>query len=367
MLSRRRSRKTSSASLNTLRSLHSDRGHGHDVSAAPDSTPVGSRVRVRTSSRASFHGQSIAATPIAKRQPHTISSGTSPTSRRTRPRTHSQSSVLESFLSLGASHSAQSTSTAGSSLLFDAPSSQRQLENIIWSRLVETFLTISVPADEISAHPPQPPTPPTFSPQKGTAANGTQPKLRQGRSHESRRVAVPSSASSIRQRPQATSHSSPVKIRSGAVSPSPSTNGSHSGPISSPASLRKITFPHSPPPTPPPSAGSDENPPPIYMSPFHPPSTNPKFVLDNNGQEFAPWADLSMNKVIVQLWGRVGKEWGLVDKKGKGKEKEPSSNNIEDGDWKVLNTWEVNLNDLMPFSEDVSLFIANFERFIQFF
>lgn len=65
------------------------------------------------------------------------------------------------------------------------------------------------------------------------------------------------------------------------------------------------------------------------------------------------WTDLSLQKMKVELWGRVGTGWGIsATVKGKGKEREPMQCTDE---WKVLETWEIELEGLVPLPEHVSL------------
>ena len=65
------------------------------------------------------------------------------------------------------------------------------------------------------------------------------------------------------------------------------------------------------------------------------------------------WTDLSSQKMRVELWGRVGTGWGVsATVKGKGREREPTSTNVE---WKPLETWEIDLARLVPLPEQVSL------------
>lgn len=65
------------------------------------------------------------------------------------------------------------------------------------------------------------------------------------------------------------------------------------------------------------------------------------------------WTDLSLQKMKVELWGRVGTGWGVsATVKGKGKEREATSTTDE---WRSLETWELDLTGLVPLPEHVSL------------
>jgi hypothetical protein len=65
------------------------------------------------------------------------------------------------------------------------------------------------------------------------------------------------------------------------------------------------------------------------------------------------WTDLSLQRMKVELWGRVGTGWGVsATVKGKGKEREYIQRTDE---WKPLETWEIELEGLVPLPEHVSL------------
>jgi hypothetical protein len=78
--------------------------------------------------------------------------------------------------------------------------------------------------------------------------------------------------------------------------------------------------------------------------------------------EFARWTDLSGQRLKIEVWGKVGLDWhGIVDAdgiakgKGKGKEKEQLEDESGRPEWKVLEEWNINLADLVPLPEHVSL------------
>ncbi|GBE78528.1 hypothetical protein SCP_0114170 [Sparassis crispa] len=130
---------------------------------------------------------------------------------------------------------------------------------------------------------------------------------------------------------------------------------------------------------------------PDYLSPIHRPSTNPYFQLDaRSGFEFASSADVSGTRMHIEVWGRVGSGpgWSSAqtgtndecsgrerrgknkervaesspvkahrgstplkpsDVKGKGREKEREG---ELSEWKVLEGWDFELDNLVPLPED---------------
>jgi hypothetical protein len=93
---------------------------------------------------------------------------------------------------------------------------------------------------------------------------------------------------------------------------------------------------------------------PNFISPIHRPSINPAFALDDlSTPGIVGWTDLSMQKMKVELWGRVGTGWGVSGTvKGKGKERELTSSADE---WKPLEAWEIDLRGLVPLPDHVSL------------
>ena len=74
-------------------------------------------------------------------------------------------------------------------------------------------------------------------------------------------------------------------------------------------------------------------------------------------RDFADWADLRGDRMIVKIWGRVPSRSGWYppmatsDTKGKGKELSGLSD--DEPSWQVLRTWDVNLNEMVPLPEDV--------------
>ena len=60
-----------------------------------------------------------------------------------------------------------------------------------------------------------------------------------------------------------------------------------------------------------------------------------------------------MQKLKIELWGRVGTGWGVsATVKGKGKEREST---LSANEWKPLEVWEVDLAELVPLPEHVIL------------
>ena len=108
-------------------------------------------------------------------------------------------------------------------------------------------------------------------------------------------------------------------------------------------------------PTPDRAANKSQRSIPDYLSPIHRPSVNPSFNIDaRTGSDFAPGTNLSGHKMIVEIWARQPD--GSLDRSMKGKGKEKANwheDSTADSEWKVLETWDVDLNDLLPINESV--------------
>lgn len=223
--------------------------------------------------------------------------------------------------------------------------SQTGLETVVDSRLVETFITVSVPevpTDDLhsspakrSFHPPptspikqSPSIPPQSAHRKAPSINssgltsrtsivpnGATPTKRQAKRHVPPRLSSPKTSTSYKS-------TTPLSYSF------PSTRTSED-------LVRYPTVPN-------------------FISPIHRPSINPVFALDDLSiPGIMDWTDLSLQKMKVELWGRVGTGWGVsATTKGKGKEREPMQSTDE---WRVLETWEIDLEGLVPLPEHVSL------------
>lgn len=71
---------------------------------------------------------------------------------------------------------------------------------------------------------------------------------------------------------------------------------------------------------------------------------------------------MSSDKLKIEVWGKVGDGWPVDGKvstlNGKGKERErdiAEDGGENDSGWKVLDQWDVDLADLIPLPEDVSI------------
>jgi hypothetical protein len=360
------------------------------------------RGRLRRGSRVSYSGggSSGPSTGAGSSGRSFPSAGTTPTVRPNRPRTSSTTSSNSSHFRVQ-SPSVTAPSLTGpiffSAMLPD--NSQKGLEKVIKSRLVETFISITVPSSSPSSpsrdNQPESPSPSPRS-RPSTPPNNVPPQREKFPSMQ-RKVSTtnhtirkgtkvtpssPSNASkasamdSPSARREITSPRPRAPIKSSTLTRTPSSFSRLNGKtqVSSPSgSSQKSSSPLSPSPRPhtPASATTTRTQPPgpkipDYLSRIHRPSTNPSFPIDPlSRHEFAEWTNVSGEKLKVEVWGKVGLDWHGVEgmdriakSKGKGKEREKGEEWPEDESdrpvWKVLEEWNINLADLVPLPEDVS-------------
>ncbi|KAF9787006.1 hypothetical protein BJ322DRAFT_1053163 [Thelephora terrestris] len=325
-IGRRLGRRVSTTSTHTSKSIKSEADDGPPLSPSdggkkrssskasskvePQSPLVGGGVR-RLSQR-SRHSSSIGSSSNIRRREAT---GTSATT------TIAASSVSRVFSDL----------------------SQAGLETVVNSRLVETFITVSVPevaTGDVHSSPAKrsfhlpptspikhsPPIPPQPTHRRGPSVNG---------SGSTSRGSTVSKAPTPTKRPPTGRHVAP-KLSSPKTSHRSTVSLSHPFPSAS-RSEGTIKYPSVP----------------NFISSIHRPSINPAFGLDDlSTPGIEDWTDLSMQKMRIQLWGRVGTGWGVsANVKGKGKEREVTSSTDE---WKPLETWEIDLTGLVPLPEHIA-------------
>ncbi|KAF8525195.1 hypothetical protein BU17DRAFT_84116 [Hysterangium stoloniferum] len=265
--------------------------------------------------------------------------------------------------------------------------SQMALEKIVTSRLVETFVTLTLLRSSAAPDPPLPAHP--FSPPSSPPPSS--PALRKTKDTPIKRAI---SASTINHRrgtstsSSSSSNSLPHVTRSQLVArpASPATPRHRAaGNIRATGSTsRAANFP-SPPPTPPPGSPRLKPPPspnipqdfrpsdvdllsnippletPFYISSIHLPSTNPKFFQIDAETEFAPWADTSGSRLKASVWGRKSEEPTQTmssfgkDMKGKGKASTAqiiTSSTDGDSTWRIIDDWCIDLEDMELFSPE---------------
>ncbi|KAF7310459.1 hypothetical protein HMN09_00588100 [Mycena chlorophos] len=314
-LSRKRSRRISTNSNATYKSVRSDESDDHGSLGES---------RGRRQSRLGSIGPNSASSVR-------FQVGSTPSVRGHRPRTSSMTSSLNL-----PSTFAPNVAPFAANL---PDHSQTGLEKVIKSRLFETFLTASVEPTE----PAAPPTPVIPSSPSLPSAPPRSPKLN---GSIARKGAKPSPLSPTTEK-MARRDSMTSPSRHAPKSPSISSlrpNGKVAAPPQSP---RKSATPT---PTIPPTQPRSSSPTlPDYLSPVHRPSTNPSFSVEARSWRQTP--DAASQKLKLELWGRIGEE--ALPVLGKGKEKEKPPTDEAESDWRVLEEWSVDLEQLVPLSEDV--------------
>ncbi|KAL4068411.1 hypothetical protein V8B97DRAFT_1975567 [Scleroderma yunnanense] len=230
---------------------------------------------------------------------------------------------------------------------------QRTLEKVVQSRLVETFITITVPEPPL---PPSPAPPNTSAHARSRTQSGSTP-LSVSPGH----IPTPSKVSRI-SRSASIGGTKGLSNRIGAPAalPSPTTRKTPpTSKASSSSSSRKLVRTHKQSSSVPlqrsksqqsPFLSTDTGPQhvPNYISSVHRPSTNPIFPIDPSSNEFAPHTNLSADKVKIELWARNGERGPPMDVKGKQKEVPETANLSPASEWKRLNEWSVTMSDLVP-------------------
>lgn len=325
---RKRLRRISSASVATFVTKNSE-----DTGLATSDPPSSPTINARA--------------PFGRRQSQSSSVAQQSTQR------HNWSLSNDMSLSLNSSgYSVPSTSTS--------QLTQRSLEQVVSSRLFETFVTISV-----VEHPQPEPTPPKTRPSRPRTISGSASRLR-GFSEAS--GSLPSSSPQLDVK---ASRNSPVptlggslRFRSGQLR---SENHRRSAstlelrsvpPQSTSASSKRITNGAIP------SV-------PFFISSIHSPSTNPSWKDLDSAVDFAsPGEELNGPTVQVTLWGRRLRQHiktstdstrytdsSVSTLKGKERQILGSANTDQDAsqssDWINTASWEVDLTHLQPLAPDV--------------
>jgi hypothetical protein len=295
--------------------------------AVGSGSPPDMKVRKRTVSRVSVR-ESPASVGSGSHPPL---SGTGTASRANRPRTLSLSSSI--------SGKAVTATTQWQS------HTQKTLEKVLRSRLVETFVTVTVPST-FREHGSQakPSTSPSAShahrPSSRASPSSnrhlhsqqdTPSKLTTGSREEQHARRIPRTASAVSSDKTASPSSahkvgtSPTKLNGNASNPKPRISGVR-------ADNETRTVPN-------------------FISKIHNPSTNPDFALDVH--DFSKQTDPSATHITVQLWAKLDQDPTIINNRDKGKEKMSDEVDISDPQWRAAGSWDVCLTDLVPLPDEV--------------
>jgi UV radiation resistance-associated gene protein len=341
-LGRRKSRRISTNSLGTLRNLRTSGELNRPDQTPPSPTADTSPGRPRANSRS-----------IRKVIPASYQH------RPTRERAASSASI-QSLAKLAlnkprTSLSAEDASPPSSPILAlpEAAELQSDLEHVVASRLVETFLTLEswTQEDDNNNAPVSPLLGSLNFPVRSDDGSARlRSETASSRITPSRRASFrPPTPSKVKSDDKQSRAASPGGLKKSTTKPraSPrtkrtelpqSTNNNHALPTPAP----------SPPP------GDVPTLPPFYISAFHRPSTNPCFASLDSKHDFAAWADLGNHRFRASLWGTGGGSWG---KTADGKERSPLIGGSEEPspqtDWDILASWNVDMDELVPLPAEV--------------
>ncbi|KAF8887765.1 hypothetical protein BD779DRAFT_1526053 [Infundibulicybe gibba] len=353
---RRSSRNLRNRRIST-NSIHAHR-NGKALPVPEDGSPEPKSKRANPS-RVSFAAGGVHASASSPKRPV----GSAPTIRQSRPRTLSATSSASShFINPTVSATGSSTIPVVPFSMLRPDNSQMSLEKIIKSRLVETFLSIDIPLPTpittTNSPPALPPRPHTLH--RAPSSQSHNPLITP---HSTRKP----NDSPIPRKPKKTSVTAPQNTSrresSASLNPIPTKMASNHTKSPSLPPLRGAGRTQQTPPlkslhhtAPTPSKLPNV---PNYLSPIHQPSTNPVFAIDARARyDLASWTDTSGCKLKIEIWGKIDEEQPPNGKlKGKGKEKESDVVELEGNsnvEWKVLDTWEINLSDLVALPEDVA-------------
>jgi hypothetical protein len=272
-----------------------------------------------------------------------------------------------------ASLSAEDGSPPSSPILAlpEATEPQTELEQVVASRLVETFLTLEPWTKEDDHNPPG-----SLllgglgSPVRSDMGklDDVSTRLRSGSA--SSRITSPRSASfrplappKIKSKDKQSRPASPGTLKRPVGQPRAASSATAQSPRANRTDLAQSTNANHALPTPAPSPPPGDVPasPPFYISAFHRPSTNPSFSSLDSKHDFAGWTDLGNHRFRALLWGAGGSDWGKkADSKERGKERSPlhlmidgSEEPFPETDWNILASWDVDMDELVPLPAEV--------------
>lgn len=341
ILSRRRSRKLSATSTNTKASSRQE-DDDNNYSLIESLEPRSRRILAAGVSESNANVSDVSRAPYG-----------SPQNPRRRRRTSSVASSLSGQAKTSILFNPGVSVPVPSSFSVLIPDiSQQGLETAIASRLIETFLTITIlPVEnETSAG--------TSSVRVSSSFRGTV-----------------SQKSTLARRTQATSISSlpaAVTLKDKTVNGVTKSLSSRLKPSHSRSSSSPVYQPHKSGTQPAisnsvaqsSSSSTSSTVVPDYFSQIHTPSVNPTFLIDARpGHDFSPDSNANCSKMKVQLWGRARDASTKVAGKQKQKNAQESSAG-ENCDWNITQEWVFSLDQLCPLPSNVRHQFSNFMRSI---
>ncbi|CAL1696769.1 unnamed protein product [Somion occarium] len=326
---RKRGRRISSTSTSSLRNANSD----NEGTPSEPRRRLGSIGGKAVSPRAqSYISTSVSITATSSGRRKSVSIAPPVTRPPLRQRTSSSASTIA-----GPSQPYSDTSEPVApiilpSLLRDA--SQRGLEDVLKSRLVETYITVTIPRSQPSDLSDASPSSGSATSSRARTANG----LSKGHT-QTASMSSPRTRSATIAHVKSTVHSKSMSVS--AVPPGSDArrlSTSRMQELHPSVSKRTITYSD--------TCGPD------YCSPIHRPSTNPSFSIDVRNELASSDADLSGGRLRVEVWGKLPKAYqGAGRNNGKGKAVDyPDGEYVKE--WKVLDSWAFDLDELTPLPMD---------------
>lgn len=215
--------------------------------------------------------------------------------------------------------------------------SQVALEKVIGSRLVETFVVISIPSKNQSSENASQPIPASkLKPSRSAPPSRTAFTPVEKYQKHSREA----SGADIRTNgrlPPHSAHPSNTTFKSTSRTDPGKTTSARQIAKSPPLNKGKVVGVSV-------EEGPSRRPSPIYFSPVHKPSTNPYFGIDARaGHDFPSGCDDVGQFMKIEIWGKTSYPRNATQRKL----------NNEDHDWRLLDEWDVDLDKLVPLSDDV--------------
>lgn len=332
-VARKRTRRKSSASIVSAKSQGLE-DHTNEESRAVSSMLLAEqRVRKRTVSRVSAREFPTTAGSGS----HPPLSGTAIASKSNRPRTMSMVS------------STSGKGTVPTVILWQSYT-QKTLEKVLQSRLVETLITVSVPSSVEQSVPPVKPSTPAPRSSRGRQPSPRASPTLKSKHHSPQNSSSRSSLGSREELPAkrvsrtgtTTSPDSLAPTLASQTRRSVTSTTKLNGSASKSAALASSQV----------KADPEARNVPNFISGIHRPSTNPDFPLDLN--DFSKWTDLSATHMTVHLWARLPPDSPSVLGHDKGKEKMSNDVDISDPQWRIAGKWDLCLADLVLMPDEVS-------------
>ncbi|KAG6918677.1 hypothetical protein DXG01_012495 [Tephrocybe rancida] len=215
--------------------------------------------------------------------------------------------------------------------------SQIELERVMQSRLVESFITLTILQPPPSSATISPLVSPSTSRDKAAPSNVQGSPARKGAVGSPLSPSDKATTKSRRESaPRLSSRPNLSHVKSASMSISRPNGDAKRTPLHSATALNspaKATIPI-----------------PQYFSPIHRPSTHPHFAIDASpSSNIGVGTDCSGSKLKIEVWGKVGPDWN-PKVSGKGKERKVNKADVH-VEWKILQERDIDLRDLVPLSD----------------